>query len=118
MSGFLAPSTKSNYTYPIPLKDEIEEVSDGYVIDVENFRTNDKEALLGRIYEKTEKHFKVARHLITTKPWDFFMLVEMGVDRIHHGFLSYIDPEHHKYVPGNPFENSIKDWVERIATKR
>jgi len=109
VSGFLAPSTDSNYTYPIALKDEIEEVSGGYVIDVEDFRTDDKEALLERIYEKTEKHFKVAKYLIKTKPWDFFMLVEMGVDRIHHGFWSYMDPEHHKYKPGNPFEDSIKD---------
>jgi predicted AlkP superfamily phosphohydrolase/phosphomutase len=112
VSGFLAPSTESNYTYPVPLKDEIEEVSNGYIIDVENFRTNDKEALLGRIYEKTEKLFTVAKHLIKNKPWDFFMLVEMGIDRIHHGFWSYIDPTHHKYEAGNPFENSIKDYYK------
>ena len=100
VSGFLVPSTESNYTYTIPLKDEIEEVSKGNVVDVENFRTDDKEALLGRIYEKTEKHFTVAKHLIKNKPWDFFMLVDMGVDRIHYGFWSYIDPTHHKYEPG------------------
>lgn len=112
VSGFLAPSTESNYTYPIPLKDEIEEVAKGYVVDVEDFRTNDKEALLGRIYEKTEKHFTVAKHLIKNKPWDFFMLVEMGVDRIHHGFWSYIDPTHHKYEAGNQFEESIRDYYK------
>jgi len=112
VSGFLAPSTESNYTYPAPLKDEIEEVAGGYVLDVENFRTDDKEALLGRIYDKTQKHFKVAKHLIRTKPWDFFMLVEMGVDRIHHGFWSYVDPEHRKFEPGNPFENSIKEYYK------
>jgi len=110
VSGFLAPSTKSDYTYPFSLKEEVERVSGGYVLDVENFRTNDKESLLKRIYEKTEKHFKVAKYLITTKPWDFFMLVEMGVDRIHHGFWSYMDPEHRKFKKGNPFENAIKDY--------
>ncbi len=112
VSGFLAPSTESNYTYPATLKDEIEEVSGGYVLDVENFRTDDKEALLGRIYEKTRKHFKVAKHLIKTRPWDFFMLVEMGVDRIHHGFWGFVDPEHRKFEPGNPFENSIKEYYK------
>lgn len=112
VSGFLAPSTESNYTYPAPLKDEIEEVAGGYVLDVENFRTDDKDALLGRIYDKTEKHFRVAKHLIKTKPWDFFMLVEMGVDRIHHGFWSYVDREHRKYEPGNRFENSIKEYYK------
>lgn len=110
VTDFLTPSTKNDYTYPLELKDEVEKVSDGYVLDVENFRTNDKEALLERIYEKTKKHFKVAKHLMTTRPWDFFMLVEMGVDRIHHGFWSYMDPEHHKYQVGNPFENAIKEY--------
>jgi len=110
VTDFLTPSTKSDYTYPLELKDEVEKVSGGYVLDVENFRTPDKEALLERIYDKTKKHFKVAKHLITTKPWDFFMLVEMGVDRIHHGFWSFMDPEHHKYQAGNPFEDAIKDY--------
>jgi len=112
ISGFLAPSTESNYTYPESLKDEVERVSGGYVLDVENFRTADKEALLKRIYEKTRKQFTVAKHLIESKPWDFFMLVEMGVDRIHHGFWSYMDPEHHKYRVGNPFEDAIKDYYK------
>jgi predicted AlkP superfamily phosphohydrolase/phosphomutase len=110
VTDFLTPSTKSEYTYPSELKGEIEKVSGGYVLDIENFRTEDKEALLERIYEKTKKHFQVAKHLITTKPWDFFMLVEMGVDRIQHGFWSYMDSEHHKYKAGNPFESAIKDY--------
>ena len=86
VSDFLTPSTQSPYTYPPELKAEVQQVSDGYVFDVENFRTDDKAALLQRIYEKTRKHFAVAKHLLRTKPWDFFMMVEMGVDRIHHGF--------------------------------
>ncbi|MER3445438.1 MAG: phosphodiesterase [Candidatus Dadabacteria bacterium] len=110
VTDFLTPSTKNEYTYPSDLKDEIERVSGGYVLDVENFRTDDKDVLLERIYEKTRKHFKVAKHLISTKPWDFFMLVEMGTDRIQHGFWSYMDPEHHKYRAGNTFENAIKEY--------
>ena len=100
---FLTPSTKSEYTYPRELKAEVERVAGGYVLDVDDFRTPDKAELLKRIYDKTRKHLAVGRHLLRTRPWDFFMLVEMGVDRIHHGFWSYTDPEHHKYVPGNPF---------------
>jgi predicted AlkP superfamily phosphohydrolase/phosphomutase len=110
VSDFLTPSTKSQYTYPAELKEEIERVSGGYVLDVEEFRTPDKAALLRRVYEKTAKHFQAAKHLLATKPWDFFMLVEMGVDRIHHGFWSYMDPTHPKYEAGNPFEHAIRDY--------
>jgi predicted AlkP superfamily phosphohydrolase/phosphomutase len=49
-----------------------------------------------------------------TRPWDYFMLVEMGLDRIHHGFWSHMDPEHHKYEPGNPFEQAIRDYYRYL----
>jgi predicted AlkP superfamily phosphohydrolase/phosphomutase len=114
VADFLTPSTKSQYTHPPDLKEEVERVSGGYVLDVEDFRTPDKEALLGRVYAKTEKHFRVAKHLIQTKPWDFFMLVEMGVDRIHHGFWSYMDRTHPKYAAGNPFEHAIRDYYRFV----
>ncbi len=110
ISDFLTPSSQNTYTYPPELKAEVEQASGGYVFDVEGFRTDDKQGLLGRIYEKTRKHFAVARHLARTKPWDFFMLVEMGVDRIHHAFWSYMDPTHPKYVAGNPFEDAIRQY--------
>jgi predicted AlkP superfamily phosphohydrolase/phosphomutase len=110
ISDFLTPSTQSAYTHPPALKAEVEQVSGGYVFDVEGFRTSDKDALLQRIYDKTRKHFAVAKHLITTKPWDFFMMVEMGVDRIHHGFWSFMDPAHPKYESGNPYEHAIRDY--------
>ncbi len=114
VSDFLTPSTQSEYTYPLDLKGEVERVSDGYVLDVENFRTDDKAALLQRIYDKTRKHFAVARHLLKTRPWDFFMMVEMGIDRIHHGFWSYMDRTHPKYAPANPFEHTIGDYYRYV----
>lgn len=114
VSDFLTPSTQSAYTYPPALKAEVEKVSGGYVLDVENFRTDDKQALLERIYEKTRKHFAVAKHLVTTRSWDFFMMVEMGVDRIHHGFWSYMDATHRKYEAGNPFEHAIRDYYRSV----
>ncbi len=114
VADFLTPSTRHPYTYPAELKAEVERVADGYVLDVDDFRTPDKEALLQRIYAKTEKHFRVAKHLVGTRPWDFFMMVEMGVDRIQHGFWSYCDPTHRKYRPGNAFESALEDYYRFV----
>lgn len=114
VSDFLTPSTDSAYTHPPELKAEVERVAGGYVLDVEDFRTDDKAALLGRVYDKTRKHFAVARHLVATKPWDFFMMVEMGVDRIHHGFWSHMDPGHRRHEPGNPFQHAIRDYYRYV----
>ena len=57
-----------------------------------------------------DQHHQLIKHLMTTKPWDFFMHVDMGVDRIHHGFWKYFDERHPLYEPGNPYENAIRDY--------
>jgi predicted AlkP superfamily phosphohydrolase/phosphomutase len=110
VSDFLAPDTNSDYTYPPDLKEEIRAVVGEYIFDTRAFRTDDKERLLADIYAMTETRFQLARHLLTTKPWDLFIMVEMGPDRIHHGFWRYFDPQHPRYAPGNPLEHAIRDY--------
>src|SRR4029077_12502962 len=110
----LTPSTKREHTPPPALKAEVERVTEGYVLDVEDFRTADKAGLLRRVYEKTDKHLRLPKHSLRTRPWDFFMLVEMGVDRIQHGFWSHMDPAHPKHEPGNPFMHAIRDYYRHV----
>jgi ATP sulfurylase len=114
ITSFLTPSTQSQYTYPADLKGEIEEWVGEYMLDVDNFRTEDKDNLLRDIYEMTEKRFKVIGHMLREKEWDFFMLVEMGVDRIHHAFWKYFDPQHPKYEAGSRYENAIEEYYEYL----
>jgi predicted AlkP superfamily phosphohydrolase/phosphomutase len=45
------------------------------------------------------------------------MMVEMGVDRIHHAFWSYMDATHKKYEAGNPFEQAIGDYYSYVDHK-
>ena len=114
ISGFLAPSTDSDYTYPPELKEEIRTVVSEYILDVRDFRTEDKEKLLTDVYAMTERRFALARYLITQHPWDLFVMVEMGTDRMHHAFWRYFDPQHRHYIPGNPYEHAIRDYYEGI----
>jgi len=114
VSCFLTPSKDSTYTYPPSLREEVERVADGYQFDVDNFRSDDKQDLLRRIYAKTHKQFAVARHLVATKPWDFFMMVEMGIDRVQHAFWKYFDRGHPKHQPGNPFQDAVRDYYRHV----
>jgi predicted AlkP superfamily phosphohydrolase/phosphomutase len=41
-------------------------------------------------------------------------MVEMGVDRIHHAFWQFMDPQHHRYEAGNPFEHAIRDYYIKV----
>ena len=115
ISCFITPGDDKEYTFPSDLRIELEEKFGPYIFDV-IFRTDDKDKLLEHTYDMTEQRFKVLNHLITKKPWDFFMFVEIGVDRVHHAFWKYMDPAHHLYEKGNPYENVIIDYYKRVDT--
>jgi predicted AlkP superfamily phosphohydrolase/phosphomutase len=122
---FLTPQTVSTddngnkitktFTYPPELSVQVNAWAGGeYVVDVKQFRTDDKDFLLKQIYDMSRQHFTVVREMLKYQPWDFFMFVEMGTDRIHHGFWKFIDKTHSKYEPGNPYEDSIRDYYRYL----
>jgi predicted AlkP superfamily phosphohydrolase/phosphomutase len=115
VSCFLTPDPrKDEYTYPSELRREIEDLVGPYQVDVRNFRSEDRDRILSEIYEMTEQRFDVARHLLTTRPWDFFMMVEIGLDRIHHAFWRFLDPEHAKYEPGHHYQDVIRSYYQYL----
>ena len=62
----------------------------------------------------TDRRFALCDHLLSTRPWELFVMVEMGTDRIHHGFWKFMDAEHRKHVPGNPYEHAIRDYYRHV----
>jgi predicted AlkP superfamily phosphohydrolase/phosphomutase len=114
VSCFLTPSLESRYTYPPALRQEIEDVVGEYLFDCTNFRTEDKDDLLHQVYEMTDRRFALAEHLLDTRPWQLFALVEMGPDRMHHGFWKYMDAEHRAHEPGSPHERAILDYHRHV----
>jgi predicted AlkP superfamily phosphohydrolase/phosphomutase len=117
---FLSPSTtnaEKPYTYPAAVMQEIEATVGDYLVDVPNFRTEDKAYLLRQIYSMTEKRFKLVKKWVAEKEWDFFMFVEMGTDRIHHGLWKYHDPNHHKYEVHPTLNQSIYHYYRYIDSE-
>ena len=108
---FLTPSTTNGrFTFPESLGAEINALVGEYIVDVPNFRTDDKDYILQSCFEMTERRFKVIRKLMTTKRWDFFGFVEIGTDRMHHGFWKDHDPTHRRHEPGGRFNGAIRDY--------
>jgi predicted AlkP superfamily phosphohydrolase/phosphomutase len=115
VSCFLTPDVEtSRYTHPPELKDEIEALVGRYMVDVPDFRTDDKDRLLADLEEMTDKRFRLAEHLLETRPWDLFFMVEMGTDRIQHGFWRFTDPTHRLYEEGNRYEDAMLDYYRRL----
>jgi predicted AlkP superfamily phosphohydrolase/phosphomutase len=84
------------------------------MFDVKDFRTENKEYLLDQIYQMTQRRFSLVRHLMDTKPWEFFMFVEMGTDRIHHGLWKFMDPQHRKHPGDTPLLHAIRDYYRYL----
>lgn len=108
---FLTPDTvKNDFTYPPSLKSKLTELVGEYPVDVKNFRTDRKDWLKEQIFEMSRKQWEVVRWLIKEQEWDYFHFVDIGLDRMHHGFWNYFDPEHVQFEAGNPYQNAIPEY--------
>jgi predicted AlkP superfamily phosphohydrolase/phosphomutase len=108
---FLTPDPAQNeFTYPPSLKADLERLVGEYPVDVKGFRTDNTDWLKEQAWEMTRKHFEVIRYLMTTVEWDYFQFVEIGLDRVHHGFWKFHDRTHRHYVAGHKYESVVSDY--------
>jgi predicted AlkP superfamily phosphohydrolase/phosphomutase len=115
ITGFLTPGIKSDYTYPLGLKQEIESLfSEPFMIDIEEHRNLSKKELLEKVYTMTDMHFKLMKYLIKNKEWNLFLGMIMGSDRLNHNFFRYADKNHRKYEPDSEFKNTLKDYYKYL----
>ena len=115
VSDFITPGPEKPYTWPPSLRAEIEGLLGGpYPFDVP-FRVEDKEAVRRGLWDMTVKQFRVFRHLLATRKWDFAMIVQIGVDRVQHAFWKYYDPKHPRYPGrGNKYEDVIPEYYRLV----
>lgn len=117
ISGFLTPDTKSNFTWPRSIKEEIFRViggEDKYIIDVYEYRRMDPKKLYRRLLEKLEMDFKIIKHLIFNYKWDFFMTVVMSIDRAQHTLWKFFDKEHPRYVEDSELRDGLLNIYKKI----
>ncbi|HZQ19058.1 MAG TPA: alkaline phosphatase family protein [Terriglobales bacterium] len=118
---FLTPDTsKNDFTHPTGLKAKINELVGEYPVDVKNFRTDRKDWLKEEIFRMSEKQWKVVHWLLEEQEWDYFHFVDIGLDRMHHGFWNYFDEKHVQFEPGNPYQNAIPEyylWLDQQIGK-
>jgi len=111
VSCFLTADTRRDpYTHPPELRAEVESLVGAYKVDVRSFRSDERDRILAEVYEMTEQRFAVCRHLLDTRPWDFFMMVEIGLDRMHHAFWRFLDPEHPRHEPEHRYRDAIRNY--------
>ncbi len=115
---FLTPDTRTDvYTHPAGVKDQIAALVGDYPVDVKGFRTDKKDWLKDEIYTMSRKHFDVVRHYLQHSEWDYFQFVEIGLDRVHHGFWKYHDAQHVLYEAGNPYRDVIREYYQYLEVE-
>jgi predicted AlkP superfamily phosphohydrolase/phosphomutase len=112
---FLTPDTEQGvFTHPPQISDRIRSLVGNYPVDVKGFRTDDKEWLRKEIYEMTDRHFTVIRHFLEHEQWDYLQFVEIGLDRIHHGFWKDHDPRHVQHDPASPYRDTVVEYYRYL----
>jgi predicted AlkP superfamily phosphohydrolase/phosphomutase len=112
---FLTPDpSKDQYTHPASVADEIRNLVGEYETDVKGFRTGDKAWLRDAIFRMSRKFWTVVRHYAAHDDWDYFQCVDIGLDRVHHGFWKYHDPKHVLHEPDSPYKDVIRDYYVHL----
>jgi len=107
VGGMLTPSTNTEFTYPVTLREELLSKVPGYDIDINAVKhTGDRKALLEKLYELTEKRLAATKYLMKNKDWDLFFTVITETDRLGHFFWGYQNQE------GSDFQEAIVDYFE------
>jgi predicted AlkP superfamily phosphohydrolase/phosphomutase len=118
---FLTPDTdKNDFTHPASLKATIIEQVGEYPVDVKNFRTDRKDWLKEEIFRMSQKQWQIVHWLLKEQEWDYFHFVDIGLDRMHHGFWNYFDEKHVQFEPGNPYQDAIPEyylWLDQQIGK-
>ena len=110
VSCFLTPNLSVPYTHPPELAAQIQSWLPDFMLDVPEFRSDEKDRILSNIYALCDQRFTLAGKLLQQDQPDFLMLVDMGVDRIHHAFWKPMDARHPQHEPNSPYANAIHDY--------
>jgi len=84
ISGYMTPSSKANFTYPLSFKEELFRAVPEYKIDLEHNDMRAIEPLLDATIKMTEQRINLMRYLMQEKPWDLCYVVFVGADRLQH----------------------------------
>lgn len=113
VSDFLTPDKDKEFTYPPGLKNEILRDFPDYQFDVK-FRKPEKKKIIDEIYKMTDTRFRMTEKMLKEKEWDFFFMVEIGIDRIHHSFWRYIDEGSHLYENDKEMKDKFISYFKMV----
>ena len=121
VSGLLTPRQDNVvFTYPKELADELRDTLGSYILQHnEKYVTDDPDRLLREECAILENRIDAAQHLMSSRPWDFFMLHVLGGDVLQHAFWHDMDPDHpqHTSEGHQRYGSAILDFYRRVDAR-
>ncbi len=116
VSGMLTPPKRNDYTYPLSLQKDLEQVVPGYRIHIEeSYSRGQEERFLGHLKEVTNQRLKAMEYLFKQDDWDLFVGVVEGIDVIQHELWHCWDPNHFRYsFKDKRFSESIPKYYQKM----
>lgn len=106
IAGFVAPIFE-RAIYPESMIPRLKAM--GYRIDVDAVRgRHDRRLLMADLFDTLRMHTQVMEDLIKGEPWDLFIGVITGTDRLHHFFFDAHDD------PGHPLHSDFVNYYRSI----
>ncbi|MDP2953711.1 MAG: alkaline phosphatase family protein, partial [Chloroflexota bacterium] len=118
ISCFLAPSTRSEYTYPPQLRVELEEKLGGFQLAPdERYRSGRyADRFLADMRASVQKRLEATLYLMAHKEWDFFGVVFWSPDMVQHETWHLLDATHPRYDPqaAARYREAIMDYWREL----
>ncbi|MBI5030579.1 MAG: alkaline phosphatase family protein [Chloroflexi bacterium] len=126
VTGLLTPRNAQVFTYPAELSNEIKAMTD-YKIDLDRFvdKTPFVDEIDGEIVvpsltlvdefrDMLEKRARVTFSLMNSQPWDFFMIVFIGTDRMGHYLWEYQSGKAGNSPEAQALSKAVREYYIRL----
>ncbi len=110
VSGPLTPPGAVNFIQPPTLRAGFEKLFPDYQFDVANFRSIAPDELVRQVRSMTTARFRAARYFLGKRDWRFFMMVEIGLDRLQHGLWHHFMEDSAGFIPGSPYRDALLEY--------
>jgi len=117
LSGPLTPSGAKNFIQPPALAPIFKRHFPEYRFDIAGFRNLNPDELIRQVSTMTRTRFRAARYFLSKREWRFFMMVEIGLDRLQHGLWHHFMEDSAGFIPDSPYRDALRQYYILLDTE-
>jgi predicted AlkP superfamily phosphohydrolase/phosphomutase len=118
ISDFLTPSASDDYTYPLSLREELNQAVGGIpLLPDERYRsTKFVDRFIEDMVEDVQRRLEGALYLMESKEWDLFFLLFWSSDMLQHETWRLMDESHPEHDPQarDRYGSLVIDFYQRL----